>query len=346
MLDRLGDQADEREQRLGVREHVAVVVDQHDRLAVGADARHRDGCPRRRTSSPNRRPCSSRIRGRALRGRRVRVHREDLGAELREHVRHHDRRGTRRVVEHDLEAVVRGGDRRRPRPRVPRCRTRSTAAGTRCRRCRPRTPAGSPRETAGARCLRCVPSSMSRPSASKKRISTLSGSSGASRTVIPPAGRSVADLEPGQRHRGELDVLDVRTCQVEPGDHRALQCPGDPARVAARGDHRSALQRGAVRHRDPDGDLGRDVDVRQATDAAPPEQRPRGAALPDDRRVDDGVGLDGLERVDLHAGVHDGVLPDEALVADDDALVEPGVRRAGRRTARSRCRGGELDRPT
>ena len=34
--------------------------------------------------------------------------------------------------------------------------------------------------------MRCVDSSMSRPSASKKRISTASGSPGASRTVIPP----------------------------------------------------------------------------------------------------------------------------------------------------------------
>ena len=36
-------------------------------------------------------------------------------------------------------------------------------------------------------------------------------------------------------------------------------------------------------------------------------------------------GLDGLERVHLHAGVDDGVLADEALVADDDALLESGV---------------------
>ena len=34
--------------------------------------------------------------------------------------------------------------------------------------------------------MRCIEESMSRPSPSKKRISTVSGSPGASRTVMPP----------------------------------------------------------------------------------------------------------------------------------------------------------------
>jgi hypothetical protein len=53
------------------------------------------------------------------------------------------------------------------------------------------------------------------------------------------------------------------------------------------------------------------------------EQVSGSARLPHDRGVDDGVGLDRLERVHLHVLVDDGVLADEALVTEDDTLLAP-----------------------
>ena len=50
------------------------------------------------------------------------------------------------------------------------------------------------------------------------------------------------------------------------------------------------------------------------------------AALPHDRRRDHRTGLDRLERIHLHVGVDHRVLADEALVADDGALVDAHVR--------------------
>ena len=80
-----------------------------------------------------------------------------------------------------------------------------------------------------------------------------------------------------------------------------LSARADAARVAARADDRALLERGAVGHREPDRDLGRDVDVGEAAHAAPAEQRAGALALPHDRRRDERAGLDRLERVDLHA---------------------------------------------
>ena len=85
-------------------------------------------------------------------------------------------------------------------------------------------------------------------------------------------------------------------------------------------------QRGAVGHREPDRDLGVDVDVGEAAHAAAAEQRARAAALPHDRRRDDRARLDRLERVHLHVRVDDRVLADEALVADHRALLDAHVR--------------------
>ena len=66
---------------------------------------------------------------------------------------------------------------------------------------------------------------------------------------------------------------------------------------------------------------GDDVDVGQARHAGASEQAARPARLPDDRGVDDGAGLDGLERVDLHARLDDGLVAHEGLVAEDHALL-------------------------
>src|SRR5215469_5216669 len=55
------------------------------------------------------------------------------------------------------------------------------------------------------------------------------------------------------------------------------------------------------------------------------EQRALAARLPDHAGVHDRAGLDGLERVDLHAGRHVAVRLDHALVPDDRALLDPGL---------------------
>src|SRR5262249_31319973 len=79
-----------------------------------------------------------------------------------------------------------------------------------------------------------------------------------------PAPRgAVPHLEPGQRHRGELDVLDVGAGEVQAADDGPLQRPRGPARVTAGGDGGALLERGAVCRRDADRHLGGHVDVRQ-----------------------------------------------------------------------------------
>ena len=66
--------------------------------------------------------------------------------------------------------------------------------------------------------------------------------------------------------------------------------------------------------------FGAYVDVGEPGHARPAEQRPRASRLPDDRRVHDRAGLDGLERVDLHVRGDHGACADEALFAEDHTL--------------------------
>ena len=185
-------------------------------------------------------------------GARVRVHREHLGAELREHRRHHDRRGTVRVVEHDLEPAVAeplGVD---ATARAPRCRTRSSGAGTRCRRCRRRTPGGSPRGGAAARS--CAASAVVDVAAVGVEEADLDavGIVGREPDRDAPARLAVAHLEAGERHGGELDVLDVGARRGS-----ARRSPRASSARATRLVSRLAVttepawQRRAVGHRDP-----------------------------------------------------------------------------------------------
>ena len=67
--------------------------------------------------------------------------------------------------------------------------------------------------------------------------------------------------------------------------------------------------------------------------------------LPDDRRVDDRAGLDGLERVHLHAGADHGVLADEALVAEHRRPPRSGRRAAGRTPGRRPSRASRTPSP-
>ncbi len=125
-------------------------------------------------------------------------------------------------------------------------------------------------------------------------------------------------------HRRDLEVLDVDAGGVEAGHHRPLQHARRPARVARGDDARPLLEHRSVGHGDLGGELGRDVDIGQASHAVAAEQAPGPAGLPHDRRVDHRARLDGLERVHLDLGSEVGVLADEALVADDHALVGAG----------------------
>jgi hypothetical protein len=92
---------------------------------------------------------------------------------------------------------------------------------------------------------------------------------------------------------------------------------------AARDASRALLQRRGVGARQPDTQLGRDLDVDQAGHAAWPEQSALTARFPDHAGVDDRARLDGLEGIDLHPGGDVAVRLDDALVADDRAFLYP-----------------------
>src|SRR5690606_23805204 len=61
-----------------------------------------------------------------------------------------------------------------------------------------------------------------------------------------------------------------------------------------------------------------------SSDLAGAEEMRLASGLPDDRGVDEGTGLDGLERVDPHIALDDRFLTDQALVTDDRAVLDPG----------------------
>ena len=108
------------------------------------------------------------------------------------------------------------------------------------------------------------------------------------------------------------------------------QCPLDQSACRLGGGARShataALHRRAERHSEAQCRFGSEVDVDeppQPRGVAAPGRDPR---LPHEVAVDDGAGLDLLERVDPHAGEHDALLADGALVADRRAFADMGVR--------------------
>ena len=265
--------------------------------------------------------------------RRERVDGEDVCADLCEHRRHDQRRRTERVVEHHLErplaqpALV---DARLERGRVvlERAGREHDVADVAGERAAEVLALEQPLDLALPRFVDVATLVVEDADLHAVRVPRREPHGDAT------VGHRVPHLEPGQRDRGQLDVLDVHPGQVQPADDRALQRSGHAARVAARRDHRALLERRAVGHRQPGRDLGRDVDVGEPRDPAPAEQRARTAALPDDRRGDDRTGFDRLERVDLDAGVHDRAFADEALVAEHRTLLDRARALAGRTTGR------------
>ena len=137
------------------------------------------------------------------------------------------------------------------------------------------------------------------------------------------AGGSVRRLQPGHRGRHGLQVAHVERAGGQRRDHRPLERTRGARAVTGTGDGVALLQRGRVGPREPDRELGRDLDVHDAADAARAEQRPGAALLPDHVAVYDRAGLDGLEGVDPHAAGEDRLLLDQALVADHDAVLDP-----------------------
>ena len=172
--------------------------------------------------------------------------------------------------------------------------------------------------------LRLAPSSMSAPWASKKRISTVAASSGLRRTVTPPWARSERTWNrvrgTGASSRSSTWTPD----RLRPDITARLSVRADPGGVPGTAHDRTLLEAGAVGGGQADGQLGGDVDVGQAPHPPAAEQRALPPALPHDRGVDDRPRLDGLVGVDLDALVDDGAVADEALLAEDDALLGPG----------------------
>src|SRR5690606_6360792 len=140
------------------------------------------------------------------------------------------------------------------------------------------------------------------------------------------ADPALRGAEPGDRHRHGLQVADVDGARGEGADHGALEGARGAGDVPGRGDHRPLLQGGGVRAGQPDRQFGGDLDVDQAGHAAGPEQRALPAGLPDDVGVDDRAGLDGLEGVDLDVVGEVRLGLDDAFLADDGALFDPGAR--------------------
>ena len=124
----------------------------------------------------------------------------------------------------------------------------------------------------------------------------------------------------------DVEVGDLDAGGRDPGDHRALQQPARGGAVAARHHPDAALEGRPERDSDAKRRLRRQVDVDEARDRVAAEE-PRGEPrLPDQVAVDEGAGLDLLERVDADAWHDDALLADRAAVADGDALVQAGVR--------------------
>ena len=161
------------------------------------------------------------------------------------------------------------GRRDRPRPR------RGRRPGPRPRPCAQPTNARRKSSRYSSRSiLRWIDGSMSRPSLSKKRISTVSGSP-SRRTVMPPCD---VPLRTWKRVSGTVASSRSSTLMPErlrPLINPRLRAHAETAGVTARADRGTLRQHGAVRHRQPCDDLGADVDVREPTHSAPAEQRPR-----------------------------------------------------------------------
>ena len=107
-------------------------------------------------------------------------------------------------------------------------------------------------------------------------------------------------------------VATSRSSTLTPGrvaadHHGPLEHAGRPAGVTRRGDGAPLLEGARPGHGQPHDQLGADVDVGQAGHAEAPEEAAGPARLPHDRGVDDGAGLDRLERVHLDAGLDHGV---------------------------------------
>ena len=95
-------EAEQRHQALVVAEDAAVVVDERDALAVGAEHRPEMGArrPHQRRHPPG---VLEAVEGHRAPGSRVRVDGQDLGPQLAEDGRHDERRRAEGVVEDDLE---------------------------------------------------------------------------------------------------------------------------------------------------------------------------------------------------------------------------------------------------
>ena len=96
--------------------------------------------------------------------------------------------------------------------------------------------------------------------------------------------------------------------------------------VAGGDDRRAALELRAERHAETHRHLGRHVDVDRAGDAVAREERAHAARLPHEVLADLRAGLDRLVRVDAHLGPDQGLLADDALVAERRALVDADAR--------------------
>ncbi len=138
-----------------------------------------------------------------------------------------------------------------------------------------------------------------------------------------PARTPPRRVLPGHRHRHVLQVPDVDRGGLKPRNHRPFERTRTTRVVTRNGDGGPLLQGRRVGARQPDGQFRGDLDVQDPRDAAEPEEVLLAARLPDHRGVDDGAGLDGLERIDPDVRPDDRLLADQALVPDHRPVLDP-----------------------
>ena len=129
--------------------------------------------------------------------------------------------------------------------------------------------------------------------------------------------------EPGDRYRGDLEVADVATGGVDPRHHRPLEHAGRAAGVLDVMTVASFFSVVAKAMATRMASLGvTSTLARPATPTRPNRLEPLAHSHTIELLMT-APALDGLERACLHPGAEHRLTADEALVAEDDALLAP-----------------------
>ena len=139
-------------------------------------------------------------------------------------------------------------------------------------------------------------------------------------------GRGVAtDEMAGDGHGHFAEVPDVDAGAGQTAHEGAYQHAGTAVGVPVDGDVTAAREVGAETAAELGGEFGCKIDIDNAADTGPAEERAAAATAPDDALTHDGARFDALIRPQFHVGVHYTVLVQHAVVANDDILIGDGA---------------------